>query len=71
MGERGMRNEWIPCDKFLPERDGVYLVTTSNGKVRIDRFVGGAWGLCMPRHNDKGRYKPHKAWTYMPKPYSN
>ena len=70
MGARGMRADWIECDKFLPDKDGVYLVTTANGKVRIDRFVDGAWGLCMPRHNDKGRYRPHLAWSYMPKPYT-
>lgn len=64
-----MKNEWIPCDKFLPDRNGTYLVTTVNGKVRIDRFVDGAWGLCLARpKNDKGRYRPHIAWSFMPRP---
>lgn len=61
---------WVPCDKLLPDRDGIYIVTTANGAIRIDRFVDGAWGLCRPRTtNDKGRCRPHKAWTYLPKPY--
>lgn len=64
-----MKNEWIPCDKYLPDRDGVYLVTTVNGGIRIDRFVDGAWGLCLPRAKNKGRYRPHIAWTFLPKPY--
>lgn len=65
-------NQWIPCDKFLPERNGTYLVTTANGKIRMDRFVDGAWGLCLARpKSDKGRYRPHLAWMYLPKPYSN
>lgn len=63
-------NIWIPCDRFLPDRDGTYLVTTANGKIRLDRFVDGAWGLCLPRpKNNKGRYRPHKAWAYLPKAY--
>ena len=65
-----MTNQWIPCDKFLPERDGTYLVTTANGKIRLDRWVCGAWGLCLPRpRNSKGRYRPHIAWQHLPKPY--
>ena len=65
-----MRCEWVPCDKFLPDKEGVYLVTTANGKIRLDRFFGGAWGLCLARpSNDKGRYRPHKAWMFLPKPY--
>ena len=68
--DRKMKDTWIPCDKFLPEQEGIYLVTTANGKVRIDRFFGGAWGLCLARpSNNKGRYRPHKAWCYLPKPY--
>ena len=60
---------WIPCDKSLPKKDGVYLVTTANGKIRMDRFVGGAWGLCLARpKNGKGRYRPHVAWMYLPRP---
>lgn len=65
-----MKDNWIPCDRFMPDRDGVYLVTTANGKIRMDRFVDGAWGLCLARPNgNKGRYRPHKAWMYLPKPY--
>lgn len=71
MEEKGMNDKWIPCDKFLPDRNGKYLVTTVNGAVRIDRFVDGQWGACMPHAKNKGRYRPHLAWTYMPKPYSN
>lgn len=63
-----MNNIWIPCNKFLPERDGTYLIVTANGKIRIDRFVDGAWGLCLARpNNNKGRYRPHLAWAYLPK----
>ena len=54
---------------FLPDREGTYLVTTANGKIRLDRFVDGAWGLCLARpSNDKGRYKPHLAWMFLPRP---
>ena len=63
-----MNNVWIPCNKSLPLKDGVYLVTTANGKIRLDRFVDGAWGLCQPRHTTKGRYRLHRAWMYLPKP---
>lgn len=65
-----MKADWIPCDKFTPDRDGTYLVTTVNGAIRIDRFVDGEWGLCMARHNNRGRYRPHRAWAYLPKPFS-
>lgn len=66
-----MRDDgWIPCDTLLPDRNGTYLVTTAKGKIRMDRFIDGAWGLCLPRpKNGKGRYKPHKAWAYLPRPY--
>lgn len=39
-----MKDQWIPCDKFVPDREGKYLVTTVNGAVRIDRWADGAWG---------------------------
>ena len=65
-----MRADWIPCDRFLPDRDGTYLVTTVNGKVRMDRFVDGKWGLCSSRvKGGQGRYRPHLAWSFVPKPY--
>ena len=57
-----MKEKWIPCDKFLPDKDGIYLVTTVNGKIRMDRFVDGEWGMCK-------RCRIHLAWTYLPKPY--
>lgn len=63
-----MRADWIECDKFLPDKDGVYLVTTANGKIRLDRFVGGSWGLCQARHTSKGRYRLHLAWMFLPRP---
>lgn len=64
------KDNWIPCDLFQPDKNGTYLVTTVNGKVRIDRFVDGAWGLCLARpKNNKGRYRPHIAWCYLPNPY--
>lgn len=66
MGERGMRADWIECDKFLPDKDGVYLVTTAKGAVIIDRFIDGAWAKCLPSVKGKGRYSPHKAWTFLP-----
>ena len=64
-------NEWISCNKLLPDRDGVYLVTTANGKIRLDRWIDGAWGLCLARPKGKGRYRPHKAWTFLPRPYED
>lgn len=67
MGERGMI--WTPCDKKNPDKEGTYMVTTAHGAIRFDRFVDGKWGLCNPQC--RGRYKPHKAWAYMPKPYTN
>lgn len=36
-----MKNVWIPCDKLQPDKDGTYLVTTANGKVRLDRYSYG------------------------------
>lgn len=63
-----MTNIWIPCNKVLPPDNGTYLIVTANGKIRIDRFVDGAWGLCLARpKGGKGRYRPHLAWTYLPK----
>lgn len=63
-----MKDQWIPCDKFLPDKEGVYLVTTVNGKIRLDRFTDGVWGLCVARHSKKGRYRPHLAWMFLPRP---
>ena len=63
-------NKWIPCDTFLPDRDGKYLVTTANGAVIIDRFIDGSWAKCLPSVKGKGRYKKHLAWTFLPNPYS-
>lgn len=60
---------WIPCDKKQPDEDGIYLVTTVNGKVRIDRYVDGQWGLCSPRNMARGRYRPHLAWMRLPSAY--
>lgn len=64
---------WMPCEYKQPEEAGTYLVSTAGQKIRIDRWDGEAWGLCRPRnqikHRDKGRYKPHRAWCYLPKPY--
>ena len=60
-----MNGIWIPCNLFLPDN----LVTTVNGAVRIDRFIDGQWGACMPHVKNKGRYRPHVAWAYLPKPY--
>lgn len=59
---------WIPCDVKQPDKDGTYLVTTVNGSVRFDRYVGGVWGLCNP-HNSRGRYRNHLAWGAIPQPY--
>lgn len=61
-----MKDKWIPCDKFLPDKDGMYLVTTAKGAVIIDRFIDGAWAKCLPSVKGKGRYSPHKAWTFLP-----
>lgn len=60
---------WMPCEEYKPNEIGTYLVVTNNGHLRIDRWDGEMWGLCRPRNQipnrDKGRYKPHKAWSYM------
>lgn len=64
-----MKSEWVPCAAFLPYKDGVYLVTTANGKIIMDRFIDGSWAKCTPTVKGKGRYKPHIAWTFLPKPY--
>ena len=61
-----MKDQWLPCDRFLPDRDGKYLVTTAKGAVIIDRFIDGAWAKCVPTVKGKGRYRPHKAWTFLP-----
>ena len=60
---------WIPCDKQEPPKDGTYMVTTANGKIRFDRYVDGTWSLCVPRAKTHGRYRPHLAWSYMPESY--
>ncbi len=59
---------WIPCDKINPLKPGAYLVTTAHGKIRIDRWDGEMWAMCNPA-NKRGRYKLHRAFTYLPKPY--
>lgn len=60
---------WIPCSVMQPTQDGQYIVTTCNGQLRFDRFIGGEWGLCRPRAKTRSAYRPHKAWAYLPKPY--
>ena len=64
---------WLPCDMFTPVEAGTYLVTTVGGYIRLDRWDGEYWGLCKPRHEiprrNQGRYKPHKAFAYLPRPY--
>ena len=57
---------WTPCNRMSPPKDGVYMVTTVNGKVRFDRFVDGEWGLCNPQC--RSGYRPHLAWAYPPSP---
>ena len=71
MGARGMKDKWIPCDKFLPDKDGMYLVTTAKGAVIIDRFIDGAWAKCLPSVKGKGRYAKHLAWQHLPKAFAN
>lgn len=63
-----MRADWIPSD-YLPREAGVYLVTTCNDRVVIDRFDGECWGKCRPTVKGKGHYKLHKAWSVLPFPY--
>lgn len=61
---------WLPCEEYKPNIIGTYLVVTNKGAIRIDRWDGEMFGLCRPRHQiknrDKGKYKPHRAWAYMP-----
>ena len=71
MGEKGMKDQWLPCDRFLPDRDGKYLVTTAKGAVIIDRFIDGAWAKCVPTVKGKGRYEKHLAWTFLPHAFTN
>ena len=63
--------EWIQI-KWKPKEVGTYLVATSKGKIRIDRWDGESWGLCRPRtelkRRNQGRYKPHIAWMPLPNP---
>lgn len=65
-----MRTDWIPI-RFNPREAGTYLVATHNGAVRLDRWDGESWGLSLPRtatkYRNRGRYKPHIAWTTLPK----
>ena len=52
---------WIPCSERLPEKDGLYLVTTSKGKVQSHVFS----------HNGNSEYwmRFNKAWMPLPEPY--
>lgn len=63
---------WYSTDT-PPLEAGIYLVTTANNKVRIDRYDGEHWGLCKPRHEirkrHQGRYRLHRAWGHLPRPY--
>lgn len=65
---------WMPMD-IPPVEAGSYLITTCKDKIRIDRWDGSEWGLCRPRYErnnrDKGRYRPHKAWSYLPPAYDD
>lgn len=61
-----MRADWIPIT-HPPREVGAYLVTTARGKVKIDRWDGEMWSMCNPA-NRRGRYKPHRAWSYLPPP---
>lgn len=67
-----MRADWIPCEKYKPNEPGAYLVTTAKGAVMIDRYDGESWARCVPRQgingSSKGRYEPHKGWTFLPPP---
>ena len=53
---------WIPCSERLPEKDGLYLVTTSKGQVQVHVFnhTGNSkeyWNRC------------NMAWMPLPEPY--
>lgn len=53
---------WIPVTERLPDKDGLYLVTTSKGQVQIHVFShNGNSEECWMRCN--------KAWMPLPKPY--
>ena len=51
--------KWVECNN-PPTKDGVYLVTTANGKV-----------LCLPKVHGRGRYRPHRAWAKVPEGNKN
>ena len=61
-----MRADWIPIT-HPPREVGAYLVTTARDKVKIDRWDGEMWSMCNPA-NRRGRYRLHRAWTYLPQP---
>ena len=61
-------SEWIPCDDRLPHEYDLYLVTTKNGRVKMDRFYpdSNIWGINTRYGYEKAEYR---AWMRMPRPY--
>lgn len=61
-------SEWILCEERLPDKCDQYLITTSNGRVKIDRFYPDSkvWGV-----NTRYGYKnvEYIAWMPIPKAY--
>lgn len=55
-------SKWIPCSKRMPNKEGVYLVSTPNGKEKVDLnyWRGGGWYLFQGRIT---------AWMPLPEPY--
>ena len=78
------REQWIPCDEFLPLTSGTYQVTLhqwSEDKeqlpedsitvVRMRYLIGKGW--MVPTHSpewiNKLMHEDVLAWKYMPEPY--
>ena len=63
-GEKYAKPEqwWIPCSVRLPNKDGLYLVTTSKGQIQVHVFT----------HNGNSKeywIRCNKAWMPLPEPY--
>jgi hypothetical protein len=43
--EAEYNNGWIPCDKEQPNKDGYYLILTSDGEIDVREYdYGNGWG---------------------------
>lgn len=56
------KGKWIPCSERLPEEEGHYLLSLSDGFVASADYYNGDWELW----EDCGE---PLAWQYLPEPY--